>query len=60
MEGNDYIQPLFKDENITLYNNDWFDILEYLIINKIKIDHIICEPPYLKTNLEWDKQKRNM
>ena len=35
-----------NEENYTIYNGDCFKVMEELIANSIKIDAIICDPPY--------------
>ena len=38
-----------------LYNGDCFEVMEHLIENNIRPDHIICDPPYNIDIAEWDK-----
>lgn len=44
-----------NEEYFTIHNGDCFSILENLIANNIKVDHIICDPPYNINIAEWDK-----
>lgn len=41
--------------NYKIYKGDCLKILDRLIYNKIKIDAVICDPPYGSTALDWDK-----
>ena len=41
--------------NIQLYNGDCFQIMQELINKDIKVDHIICDPPYNINIADWDK-----
>jgi len=40
---------------ISLFNGDCLEILQTLIDKEIKVDAIICDPPYGSTALDWDK-----
>ena len=35
-----------KKERYTLYNSDSYLLIDDLIANKFKVDHIITDPPY--------------
>ena len=41
--------------NIQLYNGDCFEIIEQLLNKGIRVDHIICDPPYNIEIADWDK-----
>ena len=43
-------------KNIELYNGDCFKIMEKLIADGIKVDAIICDPPYLINYADWDRE----
>lgn len=40
------LTEFYKTTNGILYNNDCFDILDYLIKNNIKVNCVITDPPY--------------
>jgi DNA modification methylase len=40
---------------IQLYNDDCFEQFDKLISNGVKVDAIIADPPYQKTNCKWDR-----
>ena len=42
------------DLSIKLYNDDCFKIMQELIDSEIKVDHIICDPPYNINIASWD------
>jgi len=37
---------IIESENFTVHNNDAYHLIEELINNKVKVDHIITDPPY--------------
>jgi len=39
---------------IQLYNGDCLEVMDKLIEDGIKVDSIICDPPYGTTNCSWD------
>lgn len=41
-------------ENYQLYNGDCLKIMDYLIEQNIKVDMILCDPPYGTTACKWD------
>ena len=41
---------------IQLINNDCFAAMQYLIKQGIKVDAIICDPPYIIKYTDWDKE----
>lgn len=41
--------------NVQLYNGDCFDIIKQLLNKGIRVDHIICDPPYNINIADWDK-----
>ena len=41
-------------ENYQLYNGDCLKIMDYLIEQNIKVDMILCDPPYGTTKCKWD------
>lgn len=43
------------NENYKLYNGDCFEIMQNLIDNDVKVDAIICDPPYNIDIADWDK-----
>ena len=43
-------------KNIELYNDDCFKIMKKLIADGIKVDAIICDPPYLINYADWDRE----
>jgi len=36
----------YKDEHVTLYNDDAYDTVKLLIAEGVKVDHIITDPPF--------------
>lgn len=42
--------------SIQLYNDDCFQVLKKLIEQDVKVDAIICDPPYIINYAEWDKE----
>lgn len=42
-------------ENYIIYNGDCFEIMQSLIEQGIKVDAIICDPPYNIDIADWDK-----
>lgn len=45
---------MFEDKHYILYNDDCIKIMRQLISDGIKVDAVICDPPYGKTILHWD------
>lgn len=45
---------MFEDKHYILYNDDCIKIMRQLISDGIKVDAVICDPPYGKTTLHWD------
>jgi len=48
----------FKHEqinNCTLVNGDCLEVMDDMIENGIKVDAVICDPPYQITACKWDK-----
>lgn len=43
-------------EDIKLYQADCFDVMNDLIKQNVKVDAIICDPPYLIKQADWDKE----
>ena len=43
-----------ENKSIRLYNEDCFDILDKLIENNIKVDMILTDLPYQRTQNKWD------
>ena len=43
-------------EEIKLYQADCFDVMNDLIKQNVKVDAIICDPPYLINQADWDKE----
>lgn len=41
--------------NLELYNEDCFNIMEFMAKNNRKFDAIICDPPYEISYADWDK-----
>ena len=41
-------------ENYQLYNGDCLEVMDYLIEQNIKVDMILCDPPYGTTQCKWD------
>ena len=41
---------------IKLYNDDCFKIMKQLKEENIKVDAIICDPPYVINSADWDKE----
>ena len=42
----DYMKKI-ETKNYCLYNENSYEIIDYLLENKLKVDHIITDPPYL-------------
>ena len=40
--------------NIDLFNDDCLSVLEQLSCDGVKVDLVLCDPPYGTTNNEWD------
>jgi len=45
---------MFEDKRYLLYNDDCIKVMHQLISEGIKVDAVICDPPYGKTILHWD------
>lgn len=45
---------MFEDKRYVLYNDDCIKVMHQLISEGIKVDAVICDPPYGKTILHWD------
>lgn len=43
-----------ESENYKIYNGDCFEIMQKLIDDGVKVDHIICDPPYNIDIADWD------
>ncbi len=43
-----------ENKSIRLYNGDCFDILDKLIENNIKVDMVLTDLPYQRTQNKWD------
>lgn len=43
-------------EDIELYQDDCFDVMNDLVKQNVKVDAIICDPPYLINQADWDKE----
>ena len=41
-------------QNYQLYNGDCLEVMDYLIEEGIKVDCILCDPPYGTTACKWD------
>ena len=41
---------------IKLYNDDCFKIMKQLKEENVKVDAIICDPPYVINYANWDKE----
>ena len=41
---------------IELYNGDCIEIMQQLVVQNVKVDSIICDPPYDETRAKWDKK----
>ena len=41
---------------IKLYNDDCFKIMEQLKEENVKVDAVICDPPYVINYADWDKE----
>lgn len=39
-----------------IYNDDCFKVMNTLIEQGIKVDAIICDPPYVINYADWDKE----
>ena len=39
-----------------LFNNDCFNVMKNLINQNVKVDAIICDPPYNIKYTDWDKE----
>ncbi len=44
-----------NEDRYTIYNDDCFKIMENMIEKGIKVDSVICDPPYNIDIAEWDK-----
>ena len=47
--------PYYSDESVTLYLDDYRDVLPALIADSLRADCIVTDPPYGETSLAWDK-----
>jgi site-specific DNA-methyltransferase (adenine-specific) len=47
--------PYYEDDAVTLYNCDFREIA---LVEPVKADAIITDPPYGETSLEWDRWPR--
>lgn len=47
-------ESIMLEENYKLYNGDCFEIMQGLIGQGIKVDAIICDPPYNIDIADWD------
>lgn len=47
---------VFQLNNIELHQADCFDVMNDLIKQNVKVDAIICDPPYLINQANWDKE----
>ena len=45
---------MVEKENYKLYLGDCLEVMDYLIEEGIKVDAIICDPPYGTTACKWD------
>ena len=45
---------MIKNEKYELYNGDCLEIMDELIKQDVKVDMILCDPPYAKTRSKWD------
>lgn len=45
-----------EENMIRLYNDDCFTVMKQLKEEGIKVDAIICDPPYIINYAEWDKE----
>lgn len=43
-------------ENYKIYNGNCFDVMHQLVDRNVKVDAIICDPPYLINYADWDKE----
>ena len=41
-------------ENYKLYHGDCLEIMDMLIALEVKVDMILCDPPYGTTACKWD------
>lgn len=44
----------YDRDGIVLYQGDCLDVMPYLISQGVKVDAVICDPPYATTGLSWD------
>ena len=42
------------EENYQLYHGDCLEVMKQLIETGVKVDAIICDPPYSTTSCKWD------
>lgn len=45
---------MYKDENNLLFNGDCLEVMDKMIGERVKVDVIICDPPYQTTACSWD------
>jgi site-specific DNA-methyltransferase (adenine-specific) len=50
------MQPFYthNDGQITLYRGDCLNVMPWLIEQGVKVDAVICDPPYGTTECSWD------
>lgn len=48
------MKPVYEQPEITLYRGDCLGVMPYLIEQGVKIDAVICDPPYGTTACSWD------
>ena len=42
--------------NITLYNDNCFNVLPKLVQDSVKVDMVLCDPPYNETGNKWESE----
>lgn len=45
---------IFTERGYTIYNDDCIKVMHQLITQGVKVNAVICDPPYGKTVLHWD------
>ncbi len=45
---------MLNNENYKLYNGDCLEVMDKLIMEGLKVDAVICDPPYGTTVCKWD------
>lgn len=49
------MKPVYDDgRGIVLYHGDCLTVMPYLIERGVKVDAVICDPPYGSTSCSWD------